>query len=81
MSEDGNWFAPKRYGIGPGVPIAWQGWALMIGFLAVTLGLALLLKKNPMQFVAALVPLTITFLVIAGRTTRGGLRWGWGDED
>ena len=30
MSDDGpEWFAPKRYGYGSGLPIAWQGWAVM----------------------------------------------------
>ena len=29
--EDGAWFAPKRYGFGAGLPIAWQGWALLLG--------------------------------------------------
>lgn len=23
--EDGDWFAPKRFGYGAGLPIAWQG--------------------------------------------------------
>ncbi len=30
-----DWFAPKRYGYGAGLPIAWQGWVLTIGYLAV----------------------------------------------
>ena len=35
-----NWFAPKRYGLGSGWPIAWQGWAVMAGFFLV-IGFAL----------------------------------------
>ena len=27
MTDDSEWFAPKRYGIGAGLPISWQGWA------------------------------------------------------
>jgi len=81
MSDDGYWFAPKRYGMGPGLPISWKGWALVIGFVAITAALAFALKLRPIQFVAALVPLTIAFLVIAGRTTRGGWRWRWGEDD
>jgi hypothetical protein len=81
MSDDGEWFAPKRYGIGPGLPINWQGWAVMIGYLAAMVGLVFVFHRNPIQLVAALVPLTVAFLVIAGRTTRGGWHWRWGEED
>jgi hypothetical protein len=31
MSE-GDWFAPKKLGVGAGLPITWQGWALTIGY-------------------------------------------------
>jgi hypothetical protein len=33
--SDGDWFAPKRFGYGAGPPIAWQGWALILGFCAI----------------------------------------------
>jgi hypothetical protein len=82
MSDDGpEWFAPKRYGYGSGLPIAWQGWVIMIGFIAISLALALLLRERPVLFVAALIPLTFTLLVIAAKTTRGGWRWRWGADD
>ena len=36
MSDDGpEWFAPKRYGYGSGLPISWQGWAITIAFVAI----------------------------------------------
>ena len=31
MSDDPEWFAAKRYGYGSGLPIAWQGWAVIGG--------------------------------------------------
>ena len=31
------WFAHKNYGIGTGMPIRWQGWALIAAHLALTL--------------------------------------------
>jgi hypothetical protein len=34
-----------------------------------------------MPLIASLAPITIAFLVICARTTRGGWRWRWGDED
>jgi hypothetical protein len=81
MSDGPEWFAPKRFGYGAGLPISWQGWAVTIGFLAIVGGLVALLRDRPLQLVAALVPLTATLLVICARTTRGGWRWRWGKED
>ena len=31
--DDDAWFAPKRYGYGTSLPIAWQGWAILIGYI------------------------------------------------
>lgn len=45
MSDgDGAWFAPKRYGYGTGLPIAWQGWTLLGGYLMLMLLLSAPLK-------------------------------------
>jgi hypothetical protein len=81
MSDGPEWFAPKRYGYGAGMPISWQGWALTIGFIAVAILLAALLSRRPLQMIAAIGPFIIIFLVISARTTRGGWRWRWGEED
>ena len=77
MSAGPEWFAPKRFGIGPGVPIAWQGWALTVAFVAIVAGLSLLLHDRPAALIASVILPTIVFLVIAGRTTRGGWHWRW----
>jgi hypothetical protein len=81
MSGDADWFAPKRYGIGPGIPLRWQGWAILIGYLAIVFALAFTLERRPIQLIAALIPPTVAFLVICARTTRGGWRWRWGEEE
>ena len=81
MNEGPEWFAPKRYGMGPGIPISWQGWALTFAYLAAILGAVFLFRERVLQMIALLIPATVAFLVIAGRTTRGGWRWRWGEED
>jgi prolipoprotein diacylglyceryltransferase len=81
MTDGPEWFAPKRYGYGSGLPISWQGWLVTIGFLAIVFTLVFALRERPMQLVAALVPITLVFMVIAARTTKGGWRWRWGDSD
>jgi hypothetical protein len=81
MSDGPEWFAPKRYGYGSGAPISWEGWALTLGFVAITIPLAIWFANRPLQLIAALVPLTIAFMIICARTTRGGWRWRWGEKD
>jgi hypothetical protein len=81
MSDGPEWFAPKRYGYGSGMPISWQGWALTIGFVLLAMLLAIIFARRPLQLIAALAPLTIIFSVICAKTTRGGWRWRWGDKD
>ena len=81
MSDGPEWFAPKRYGYGSGLPIAWQGWALTIGFVAIAILLSVRLAERKLELFAALAPFVIAFMFICARTTRGGWRWRWGEED
>jgi hypothetical protein len=81
MSDGPEWFAPKRYGYGSGMPISWQGWLVTLGFAAALIGAAVSLKDRPLQLFAVAVPLTFVLMVICARTTRGGWRWRWGERD
>ena len=75
-----DWFAAKRYGIGSGMPIAWQGWALLAGYI-VLIGLAAFLVQFSWLAYFSLVGfLTGLFALISARTTQGGWRWRWGDR-
>ena len=81
MSEGPEWFAPKRYGYGAGRPIAWQGWAITLFYVAV-IGIAVwMLKPNPAAILAVVVPATLILLSVTARTTRGGWRWRSGEPD
>jgi len=81
VSDDPEWFAPKRYGYGSGLPISSEGWALLIGYLLL-LGLSsLLIRYSWVAYFSIVTMLTLTFIVICARTTRGGWRWRWGEED
>jgi hypothetical protein len=81
MSSGPEWFAQKRYGFGAGLPIAWQGWAVLGIYMAVV-GLAVwLLEPWPLVIAAILVPATFLLVLISARTTRGGWRWRWGRRD
>lgn len=85
LFESGDWFAPKRYGYGAGLPIKWQGWVLIASFIGVIVGLTQLQQDlagregwlPEVMMLAALV----LFILIAARKTRGGWRWRWGERD
>ena len=74
MSDDPEWFAPKRYGYGTGMPISWQGWAMTIGYLLMVAGLAFALARRPLVLIVAIILPTVAFLVLSAKTTRGGWR-------
>ena len=81
MADRPEWFAPKRYGIGAGLPIAWQGWVLLAGFLLVIcLAFWLFGPANPAGL-AVIIPAGIAFAVITAMTTKGGWRWRWGEDE
>jgi hypothetical protein len=80
MSDDSFWFVPKRYGFGA-MPVSWQGWALTIGFALACAATIALSRQRPLVTVAVLIPLVVTFITIAARTTKGGLRWRGGEEE
>ncbi|HET9810691.1 MAG TPA: hypothetical protein VFP53_03220 [Sphingomicrobium sp.] len=81
MNGKHDWFAPKRFGYGASYPIAWQGWAVLAGYLAL-LGLSVLLAgEKPLAIMAIMVPATAVLALVIARTTRGGWRWRWGWRD
>jgi hypothetical protein len=81
MADGPIWFAPKRHGYGSALPVAWQGWLLLIGYVAAVLAISLRLKNHPPLLIAAVIPLTGLFMIICARTTRGGWRRRWGKDD
>jgi len=81
MSDRPEWFAPKRYGYGSGLPTAWQGWAILLAYLALVIGSVFLFQQRPYLVPAIVLPATAGLLIVTARTTRGGWRWRWGDSD
>lgn len=76
-----DWFAPKRFGIGAGKPLSWQGWLLTLGYIALIIGAVVLFLKSLLVLFALLIPATVAFVIISANTTRGGWRWPWGKGD
>jgi hypothetical protein len=81
VSDGPEWFAPKRYGYGAGLPVSWKGWVVTLAYVALIVVGGLWLHDHLLQFVAIAVPVTLVFCVLCARTTRGGWRWRWGEKD
>ena len=74
MSDGPEWFAAKRRGFGPGLPITWHGWLLTVAFVGAAVGFGLMLDDDPVRYIAIMVPLTFAFSVISIRTTKSRSR-------
>jgi hypothetical protein len=76
-SSSKAWFAAKRYGVGSGLPIAWQGWLVLALFLA-AIAVAIGMLHGTVQL-ALILSATAVFVIICACTTEGGWRWRNGD--
>lgn len=72
MAKPRAWFAPKTFGFGSSWPIAWQGWAVVAGFIAGVALSAGFLTGWPR--VLAFLGLIAALLIICSQTTEGGWR-------
>jgi hypothetical protein len=81
MSDRPEWFAPKRYGMGAGLPIAWQGWVVVALYAAAAALCVAIFGGHDRVTIAIMLPLTAILVLITLKTTRGGWRWRWGEED
>lgn len=81
FDDNRPWFRQKTYGYGAGLPIAWQGWALLALHLTLIAGLAFGLQDQPLALVAAVATAAILPLPIYAARTEGGWRWRWGGDD
>ena len=80
--EDKAWFAPKRYGYGAGLPIAWQGWLVAAAYSLTVVGCAYFIAPlSPVAFAAIVLMATAALLIVCAQKTRGGWHWRWGGKD
>jgi hypothetical protein len=86
MTERKPWFRAKTIGYGAGLPIAWQGWAVIAVFaLAIVVSMLasdLFLEgwlRTGAKAAGVLVSIIIFSVVVRGRTD-GGWRWRDGSE-
>jgi hypothetical protein len=81
--DDKPWFAPKRIGLGAGLPIAWQGWVVIALHVALVTAVTLFLVRfRPGIYHGHRAVLLLIEAVIIGlpmplyaAKTRGGWKW------
>jgi hypothetical protein len=82
QNNDAAWFAQKRFGYGAGLPLTWQGWALLGGYMITIFLLAwLIAAAAPAVKVVAIMLFALAtglFVEVSRRRTRGGWKWRWG---
>jgi hypothetical protein len=76
------WFPAKRYGWGWGLPLTWQGWAVLIVYVALVVGGIPVLHatRGALVYLAYVLVLTAALIVICWLTGERP-RWRWGDRD
>ncbi len=84
FSDKRPWFPVKRFGYGAGLPIAWQGWVVLLSYVAALGGLGFLTEHAGGLALAGLVALmmllTVLFVLIVKARTNGAWRWRRGED-
>ena len=74
------WFPAKRYGWGWGLPCAWQGWVVMVLWIAIMTAGAILLAGSARWIEFAAFEVLMIAMLIAICLWKGEKpRWRWGD--
>jgi hypothetical protein len=83
MQTDGKyWFPAKRYGYGWGIPRTWQGWLVLVVYVALTIaGTFLFPPQNGLvPYIACVAFLTAAFIAVCYLKGERP-RWRWGDDE
>jgi len=67
MKNQAVWFPAKKYGVGWGLPISWQGWVVSLSYILLTIIGSIYLAhsdKDIIWLIPYILVLTILFLFI-----------------
>ena len=78
MDDSKPWFRQKSFGYGAGLPIAWQGWALLTAHVALLVGIGAMLRDHPVALVSVVLTVALVPMPLYAAHTEGGWRWRWG---
>jgi drug/metabolite transporter (DMT)-like permease len=75
------WFGAKRYGLGWGLPVCWQGWVVLGGYFALLFGgIYYFATTNASALLAYIVLLTVALVAVIAAKGERPVRWRWGGE-
>jgi len=75
------WFPAKRYGWGWGLPITWEGWVVLLGFVGLVAAGIVMVPPKPAPFGFFAYVAVLTALLIAICWWKGEPpKWRWGDK-
>ena len=80
MSEPRYWFPAKRYGYGWGPPITWQGWVVLIAWIALTTVGSWFIAQRSLTLFFVFEGLMIAALVAVCYAKGEPPRWRWGEK-
>jgi len=80
LPREKAWFSAKTYGWGWGLPMRWQGWIVMIGFIVVLVAGAPLTRIGTALFVGYSVAVAAVLLAICYWKGEAP-RWRWGKDE
>lgn len=80
MKHNKYWFKPKTYGWGA-TPTTWEGWLVVVGFIAYILSISSFLTRNMMGSYFLYFSIGIAaIIVISIKKTEGKWKWNWGKK-
>ena len=74
------WFSAKRYGWGWGPPMTWQGWLVLLVWIAVVTGVSPWLAQRSVPLFALFVVTMIATIIAICYAKGEPPRWRWGDK-
>jgi uncharacterized membrane protein len=74
------WFHAKRYGYGWGLPATWEGWVVLVAFLAGAIGGVAIFppEPTPLPYIAFLAVISVLLTLICYLTGEPP-KWRWGN--
>jgi hypothetical protein len=87
LPKNQAWFAAKRYGYGWGLPLRWQGWVVVLGYIAAVVAASIALAADHLvTFIACSVLMSAVLVGIATgrvkpRSGVGEIKWASARKD
>ena len=76
------WFPAKKYGLGWGLPIAWQGWVVVSAYILLVTGGAFFLSGSAANriWLSSYIGVLTIFLIFICWKKGEKMEWRWGNK-